>query len=212
MGLTVSDLLPDYTASLNDAAAVFGSGSTTPTLDANLTRHLNVAARAVSADGKRPLLKLASIAVSADVSSYGPVPDDFIVSRATQWPAPGALRAWQQPPGVIPRVFAAMTDAGQTLMLTPPPSQDQINVYGVTLQYIYLAAHAITDDETTSTLTDVDRNLVILRAQVEAMREMTFRNIHKPVSMRAASAGASTSNMQPSALYERLLAEYKDAA
>jgi len=208
MGLTVAELLPQYKASLNDAAAVFGSDTTSPTLDDNLTRHLNVAARALSADAKRPLLKLGTLTVSDGVDTYAAAaPADMIVARATLWNTT-ALREWQLPCGPIPRV-SMLADA---LLLSPAPTQVQINVFGSELRFTYLAAHAITDDESTSTLTDADRNLVILRAQVEAMREMTFRNIHKPVAMRSAGAGASTSNMQPSALYERLLAEYKEAA
>jgi len=206
MGLTVDQVLPDYRASLNDAAAVFGSDTSSPTLDENLTRHLRTAARALSSEGKRPLLRSATLTVVADQASYTPAPDDMIVPRTALWSSAG--RMWEQPPPPIPGVYSL--DPG-TVDLVPAPTAEQIRFYGSSFRYTYLAAHALTDDANTSTLTDNDRNLLILRAQVEAMREMAFRNIHKPVALRSAGAGGSTSNMQPSALYEKLLTEYKAA-
>lgn len=214
MGLTVSDLLPDYRASLNDAAAVFGGGSETTNpadisaaIDANLTRHLRIAARALSADGKRPLLKSTVLTVVADQATYSPAPEDMIVPRTALWSSNGRPQ-WEQPPPPVPAVYAL--DSG-SVDLSPAPTAEQIRFYGAQFRYTYLAGHAITDDASTSTLTDADRNLLILRAQVEAMREMAFRNIHKPVSMRNAGGGSMPSNMSPSALFEVLMNEYKAA-
>lgn len=209
MGLTIAELLPDYKASLNDAADVFGNDSSSPTQDENLTRHLNVAASALSADGKRRRIRYGTLSVIADQSFYE-VPDDLIAPRTSLWS--NTAREWDRPPGQIPAVYLFDGPDGKVLRLEPAPTAPQITFYGSTFTFVYLAANAITGDAGTSTLTENDRYIVILRAQVEAMREMTFRNIHKPVQLRAASGGGSTSNMQPSALYEKLLDEYKDAA
>jgi len=213
MGLVAADLLPDYTASLNDAAAVFGTDTTAPTLTENLTRHLQIAARALSSDGKRPLVRIGTLAVVAGQGRYDDVPDDLVMPRTTTWntgcDAFGEpLQQWNLPIGPLPGVFLG----DGFLLLMPAPNAAQVRVFGSAFTFTYLAAHAVTDAAETSTLTDADKNLLLLRAQVEAMREMTMRNIHKPVSLRSAGAGAVPSNMQPAALYEKLLAEYKAAA
>jgi len=214
MGLTAAELLPDYQASLSDAAGVFGDDTTTPTLEQNLTRHLKVAALALSVDGKRPLVKSAEFTVVAGTARYAEVPDDLVVPRANLWPtyAAQSLQPWEQPIEPLPAIYKITTAAGDVLMLSPAPTCAQVRAYGSTFGYTYLAAHAVTDDADTSTLLVTDKNLVILRAQVEAMREMAFRNIHKPVNLKAAGGGAVSSNMQPSALYEKLLEEYRSAA
>ena len=60
-------------------------------------------------------------------------------------------------------------------------------------------------------LRDGDRDLVILRAQVEAVRELVSRNLHKPVQM-SPGTGGMPSNQTPAAWYDRLLDEYRRAA
>lgn len=214
MGMALADVLPDYLASLNDAASVFG---TDPDLTYNLSRHLVTAARALSADKKRPRVRTMTLPLVAGTSFYDGVPSDMIVPRATTWGMDGR-HAWNAPPGPVPSVTVVETDDatidvdqdGKVFLLYPAPTEAQVCSYGTAFSFTYLAAHTINAHG--GTIDFSDENLLVLRAQVEAMREMTFRNIHKPVTLRAASGGGSTSNMQPSALYERLLAEYRETA
>lgn len=216
MGMTLNDVVDDYQASLNDAAGVFGDNTTSPTLSSNLSRHLLTAARALSADGKRPRVVTLSLAIVAGTSQYDGVPSDLIAPRATLWGMDGR-HAWDAPSGPMPSVHVVgpyddtidQDSDGKVFLLSPPPTAPQICAYGSAFVFTYLAAHVLTVDS--GTLDFADEWLLILRAQVEAMREMAFRNIHKPVSLRNASGGGTSSNMQPSALYERLLEEYRQA-
>lgn len=210
MGLTVTDLLPDYKASLNSARSVFGEDNTSEQT-ANLTRHLQAAARAIAL-GKRPRTRQGLLTLVADQPSYASVPDDLLLPKVALWGMANMARPWCNPPGALPILtLADGVDGAPQLMLTPAPSAEQIAVYGTEYRYYYFAAHQITDQVDTSTLQERDRALVILRAQVEAMRETAIRNAHKPVTLRDGGGGLGR-NTTPAALYEQLLAEYERAA
>jgi hypothetical protein len=210
MGLTLDELLPDYTASLNDARLVFGEDESVDQAE-NLTRHLHAAAAAISID-KRPRTAQASLTLVADQDAYTDVPADLLTPKFGLWGTDRLRAIWRAPRGPLPTLTLAQTAAGPALILTPAPSCEQIDAWGATYRYYYFASHAITDTASTSTLAARDKGLVILRAQVEAMRETAMRNAHKPVTLRDASAGGGqTRNTTPAALYAALLAEYERA-
>lgn len=209
MGLTLDDLLPDYTASLNSARAVFGKDGTDEQAT-NLTRHLRTAARAMSLD-KRPRTRQGTFALVAGVADTADVPSDLLLPKVGLWGLGHLGEPWCLPPGPLPMLTLSETDAGRALTLMPPPSAAQIAAFGGTYRYYYFAAHQVTDDAATSTIDERDRNLLILRAQVEAMRETALRNAHMPVTLRD-GMGSPGSNTTPSALYAALLAEYNAAA
>lgn len=208
MGLTLDSLLPDYTASLNDARLVFGEDAS-PEQAAALTRHLRTAAAALSA-GKRPRTCMGSLTLVADQASYDAVPEDLLLPKVATWGV-STLMPWQLPPGPLPIITLAEFDGVPMLVLNPAPSACQIAAFGSAYAYYYFGTHQITADAGTSTVQEKDRNLLILRAQVEAMRETAMRNAHKPVTLRDAGGGM-TRNMTPAALYEKLLAEFNQAA
>lgn len=209
MGLTLADLLPDYTASLNSARAVFGKDGTQEQSD-NLTRHLRAAARALALE-KRPRTRQGTFTLTAGVADTTDVPSDLLLPKVGIWGIGNLGEPWCLPPGPLPILTLSETDAGRQLTLTPAPSAAQIATFGAQYRYYYFAAHQITDDAATSTLDERDRNLVILRAQVEAMRETALRNAHMPVTLRD-GMGSPGGNTTPSALYAALLAEYQKAA
>lgn len=204
MGIALSALVADYKASLQDAAKVFAD-------PADLERHLRAAARALATE-KRPRTKAGSFTLVADQGDYTGVPADLLSPKVGTWGIVNT-KPWNLPGGGLPVLMLA-TDASDApvLRLTPAPTCEQIRAYGSEYHYYYLADHTLSDVEADSTITERDRNLLILRAQVEGMRELAFRNTTKPVTLRDASAGGAPSNMQPAALYERLLKEWKEAA
>jgi len=208
MGLTLASLLPDYTASLNDARLVFGEDAS-PEQTAALTRHLRAAAVALSA-AKRPRTCMASVTLVADQASYADVPTDLLLPKVATWGV-STLQPWHLPPGPLPIITLAELDGVPMLVLNPPPTACQITAFGSTYAYYYFGTHQITEDAGTSTLQEKDRNLLILRAQVEAMRETAMRNAHKPVTLRD-GGGGMTRNSTPAALYMQLLAEFNEAA
>jgi hypothetical protein len=187
---------------------VFGEDGSTEQADA-LTRHLRTAAAAMSA-AKRPRTCMASLTLVADQASYDAVPTDLLLPKVATWGV-STMQPWHLPPGPLPIITLAEFDGVPMLVLNPPPSACQIAAFGSTYAYYYFGAHQITDDAGTSTVQERDRNLLILRAQVEAMRETSMRNAHKPVTLRE-GGGGMTRNMTPSALYAQLLAEFNGAA
>jgi hypothetical protein len=216
MPLTLASLLPDYKASLHDAASVFvgtpaGADPQTQPADpdADFKRHLLIAVRAIGVDGKRSCTKLGELALQAGVAVYADVPADILAPKASDWGI-GVVPVWQQPCGALP-VARLTVDATDTpvLVLSPPPSAAQIAAFGATWRYYYLATPVLTDAG--STLKEGDRDLIILRAMVEATRELVNRNLHKPVQLSPGS-GSYPSNQTPASWHQALLAEYRAAA
>ncbi|QNL13394.1 hypothetical protein [Microcystis phage vB_MaeS-yong1] len=205
MGLTWDQLLPDYVASLNDAASTFKG--TEDDAQADFRRHLLRAADALSRE-KRTLTAVGELQVSAGVAMYD-APANLLLPKLQAW-SQLHVQPWDAPNEPMPAVLLIDTPEGKKLRLQPAPSPNQIRCFGSAFRYYYLVAHAITEDAATSTLTEGARHLLYLRAQAEAMRELAFRGYAKPVTLRAGSGvGASPArNMTPAALHQALLDEY----
>lgn len=209
MGLTLTSVLPDYKASLSDAASLFRG--TDLDADADFKRHLNVAKVALSRE-KRQRTCLGEITVTADVAEYA-APDAVLMPKLQAWTTSNR-QPWDTPNEPAPVVRLIEVDGVRKLSLSPAPSVRQIACFGATFRYYYLAAHQLTDDSATSTLAESDQPLLVLRAQVEAMRELAFRNYAKPVTLRAGAGAAGsmmTRNQTPAALYDLLLDEYRNS-
>lgn len=205
MAVALADLLADYKASLHDAVAIF---VTDPVSDDHFVRHLRMAMRAVAIQ-KRPRTSAAELTLVAGQGSYA-APDDMLLPKISQWGHTG-VPAWRQPRGQRPRMQLIDSDPRE-LLLTPPPNCEQIAAWGSSYVYYYAAAHTLDENAGTTTLADADINLVILRAQVEAMREAAMRDVAKPVHLRGGSPSGSVPKAgMPAALYQQLLAEYRDA-
>lgn len=205
MGLRFADLLPDYKASLNDAASVFTAAD-----DADYKRHLSIAAAALSRE-KRPRTVAADLTVTAGVGEYTGVPADLIAPKVSLWNN-GHASPWTLPPGPLPTLSVLGDGDGRVMVLQPAPTAAQIACFGATYRYYYLAEHAITTDAATSTLLPKDKALLILRAQIEAMRELSFRAYKKPITLRAGdgvAGGVASKNQTPPALWDLLRAEYE---
>lgn len=206
MGLTWAELLPDYVASLNDAASTFKGTDADP--QADFRRQLSRAAEVLSRE-KRTLTAVGELSVQADVSDY-PAPANLLLPKMPAWPQ-AHVQPWDAPNEPMPVLLLVEVDGVRTLRLRPAPSPNQIRCFGSTCRYYYLVQHAITDEAATSTLSEGARHLLYLRAQVEAMRELTMRGFSKPVTLRAGSGagGGQTRNMTPAAMHQALLDEYR---
>lgn len=201
MGLTVTALLADFKASLQDASGFFTAAN-----DADFIRHLNVAARAVALS-KISRTLIGNMAVQAGVSEYA-APADLLLPKAGFWTRL-PIDVTDIPSTPNPVLSLAELDGSVVLVLTPAPTAAQIAVYGSTYGFYYFASHELTDQEATSTLPERSRNLVLLRAQAEACRELALRQLTKPISLRAGGGStAQTRNMTPSALFQALMEEF----
>jgi hypothetical protein len=203
--MSSADLVADLKASLHDAANVF-----TAAADADFVRLLNLAAAALGF--KRPRRLQGSITLVDGTPDYA-APAGMLYLIADQWATPSLVPPPWEPtyPGALPRVSLIEQAGAQTLLFSPPPNALHIAALGATYKFIYRAAHSINAVAASTTIQPDDRGLLLLRGQVEALREISIRNSAKPVSMRDGLSGQAR-NGTPSYLYETMLREYEEAA
>lgn len=203
--MSKADLVADLKASLHDAASVF-----TAAADADFERLLNLAAAALGS--KRPRRLRGSLTLVADTADY-PAPAGMIYLIHDAWSDPSRVpKPWEASfPGVLPRVSLIELAGDQTLLFSPPPSAAHLSALGSDYSFIYRAAHSIATTAADTTLQPDDRGLLLLRAQVEALREIAVRNSAKPIALRDGLSGAPK-NGTASYLFESLQREYEAAA
>lgn len=202
MGL--DDLVADLKASVHDAASSFKSADDWPRL-------LRTAALAMVC--KRPRTLLGSLTLTAGVDAYL-LPSDLQATVArykTHAWATGAIKPWCPGyAGAVPRVRLEGAPSSWQLVFDPAPTAAQIAAWGSSFKFWFFAAHVLHADPAQTTLAPVDRGLLLLRAQAEAMRELAMHGVNKAVQMRDGFTGAAR-NSTPAALFEALLREFEAA-
>jgi hypothetical protein len=197
-----ADLSVDLFASLRDAGDVFANGV------ADMGALLDTAALDFSRH--RPRTVLGSLTVEVGKMNY-PAPADLYCFKSSLWgiaPVPKAKPWERQWPGPLPDVRLASGVSGAELHLLPTPTQLQLMALGSEFRYYYFAQHQIGVNAIDTTIAPADRFLLLLRAQAEAMRQLTMRNITKPVQMRDGLHSAPR-NMTPAALHVELMREWE---
>lgn len=175
--MSQADLVSDLKRSLHDAAGVFNDAAVP---DGDFLRFLQVAFTGMQA--KRPRTLLGSVTLVAEQDLYPLALADFAQYKTHQWGGKN-IRPWLPcHPGALPRIGAVNTGAGWSLVFDPAPTRAHIDAYGSAFRFWYYGTHSA--DGAGSTLAAPDRPLLILRAQAEAMRELSMRNINKPVQLR----------------------------
>lgn len=202
---TTEELVAAYKRALNDSAILFSAPA-----DADFLRHLRIAARAISA-GKRTRTLPGTLALQADIGEYD-APADLVEVKVGSWGARERNASpWTQPRDPLPTIRTFVSEGTtRKILLQPAPTQAQITAWGSSYPYYYLASHLV-PDAGDSTITEREIDLLLLRASVEAMRELAIRNHSKPVTLGrgdGAGAGASPRNSTPAALYQALLQEF----
>lgn len=201
--LSQADVLADLKASLHDAASAFNAAA-----DADWLRLLAVALVAMQA--KRPRTLLGQVTLQAEQAVYAVDAAGFAQYKTHTW-ASRPPKPWAPGyPGPVPRVTAVQAGGAWQLWFDPAPTWAHISAYGSAFKFWYFGAHALGPLASDATLSEADRPLLLLRAQAEAMRELTMRNINKPTQMRDGYSGTPR-NSTPAALYRELLAEWEDA-
>lgn len=205
MSMVLADLVTDLKTSLHDTAKVFVAAD-----DADFKRFLQQALPDMQF--KRPLSRLGSITLVADQAQYAVPVSDFAAYKLHDWADPArAPKPWQPGyPGSVPRVIDAWDGSAWWLVLQPAPSSALLACYGSTLKFWYFARHILSDTAGQTTVNELDRGLLLLRAQVEALKELAVRNASKPVQLRDGMSGTPR-NSTPAALAEQLLQEFREA-
>lgn len=204
---TTAELIALHKASLMDSATLFVAPN-----DGDFLRHLRIAGRLV-ATKKRPRTLAGQLQLQAGVHAY-PAPDDLLQVKGSPWGIGPSQRApWDAPRGALPTLRVVEAGTAKELHLSPAPSVDQVAAFGAAFAFYYFAAHTLPGDpDEPTSVTDAELDLVLLRAKVEALRELTIRNHSKPITLRGGQGGESQPrNMTAAALYQAFLAEYDKA-
>lgn len=190
--MTRAGLAASLEKSLMDSASVFG-GEFGRLLDCALEDYSR----------RRPRVLAGKLQLEPGRITY-PCPADYRALGAVFWASAQrqTLKPWQ--PGFpvrLPRLSVIHTETGRQFMFDVPPTSDQIGCYGAEYPYTYHALHALGDDSGRTTVPEHDRGLLLLRATAEAMREMSMRNVKKPISTQD-TIGGQTRTGTPGALFE----------
>lgn len=201
--MSQADLVTDLKASLRDAAGIFTAAN-----DADFVRQLATAALAMNRG--KPRVVAGSLTLIADQAAYA-APAGFGELGYDTW-GQRRKQAWETGySGRLPRLKFAEVGGVPKLILDPAPTQANIDDAGATVTFFYHQTHVIGAAAVDTTVPAIERGLLILRAQVEALRELAMRNITKPVQM-IEGHGNQPRNGTASALYQSLLEEFERAA
>lgn len=203
--MSQADLIADLKRSLHDSAAVFDAAA-----DADFVRFLNQALPDMG--WKRPVTRLGQVTVSEGAASYSLAAyTDFYNYKTYLWDAQVPRQPWEPGyAGALPRVSCYKDGTGAYLAFDPAPSAAHIALRGSAFKFYYFAKHVIGAAAVDTTVVPVDRGLLLLRAQAEALLELTLRNMAKPVQLRDGLSGTPR-NSTPRALYEALIAAFLEA-
>lgn len=210
MTMALADLVDDLKGSLHDSAAVFRAAD-----DADFKRFLDAALP--DFQFKRPLTRRGELLLVPGVDAYAVAVSDFAALKTHSWGDGGAraglraIKPWEPAwPGAVPRVMERWDGQAWHLVLDPYPTAAQIAVWGPVLPYWYFARHTLGTTAPETTVNPLDRGLLLLRAQVEALRELAIRNAAKPVQLRDGMSGTPR-NSTPAALADQLLKLFQEA-
>jgi len=192
--LSKADLITDHKAGMGKSATKFTAAN-----DADFERHLGKAVRAFSRIRRRTLV--GTISLTAD-ESYYPAPADMIAPKVSKW-GQGKLQPWDDGYAPLPRMSMFEDDGVNMIQLYPAPTSFQICLFGSQYSFFYLAAHEIGEQAADTTIKNGDRDLFLLLATIEAVRELAASGITEPVQLHR-GMGAVNSNMTPAALLEVL--------
>lgn len=199
MSMTRTALKTDLQSMLGDAAQKFANDA------GAFDRHLDVAALALAR--KTRCTRLVKLVVAADVADY-PAPADLIDIKFASWGESLRKHAkpWQVKLGTLPRLSMVYIDSVLNIHLSPAPDANQIAQLGSDYPVFYYAAYTIGDTESATTVPTQHRDVLLIRAVVQALMELANSGSSKPVSLGSQGVGSMPKNGTPAALAESWLA------
>lgn len=202
MTLKRSDVIQTHCETLRDARNAFTDEGTGP-----FERHIDRALQDLPR--VRPRLVHATLTLEAGLSLYD-LPADFIAYNSTPWHARWRelVKRHHLPP--LPRPAKVQIGSEYRLQIMPAPTASLINQFGSEYSYVYHGQYTLKDDPTQSNVEPNDLHLLLLRAQAEAMRELSNRNTYKPKALGPGPSAAS--NTTPAALYQQYMADFEAQA
>jgi len=198
MSMTRTALKTDLQRILGDAAQKFAADA------GAFDRHLDLAALALARKTRRTLST--KLSLIAGLAEY-PAPADIIDVKFSPWSDGGRqLKPWQGKLGPYPRPSLIESGGTLTILLSPAPTPGQVAVLGSDYPLFYYAAYQITDVAGETNIAPQYRDLLLIRATVQALLELANMGIAKPVVLGSAGVGSMPKNGTPAALAESWLA------
>jgi hypothetical protein len=200
MSMARADLKAELQGMLGDAAQKLG--------DTAFDRCLDLAASALAR--KTRLTRLVQLTVSADVADY-PAPAGLLDVKFSNWAdkVRKTTKPWQVKIGTLPRLSLVTIDDVQYIHLSPAPSADQIALIGSDYPVFYYGSYTIGATEAETTVPAKFRDLLLIRATVQALMELANSGITKPVSLGSQGVGSMPKNGTPAALANAWLAIFE---
>lgn len=193
-----NEILARYAESLLDSKRAFS--------DTDLPRHLDAALSALSE--VRPQCKITLLNLVADRSIY-PCPDDLLKVNKCLYGlnVKNSQNPWDDwYVGCLPHWHVFKNNNNQrVLFANPAPTTLQLTIIGPECEIIYCAGHVLADDE--CSLNKDEIGLLILRAQAEAMREISMKNTTQSYQLRE-GISSTPQNGTPAYLYKTLMEEF----
>lgn len=149
--------------------------------DSEFIRHIQKGGRRLIE--KRPRILRAKLTLVAGQAVYA-APADLVLFQRQEWGMSSILqfKPWDPSwPGPFPEISEVVTDEGPELVFTPAPTAGQIAALGADYWFHYRAAHQI--DTEAVTVPVADEPLLLLAALIEAVQELTARNLVNPIQL-----------------------------
>jgi hypothetical protein len=203
--MSLEDLVADLKRSLHDSAAVFDAA-----LDADFERFLRQALPDMGWKRARTLVGQITLTSGQANYSLAALPD-FYSYKTHLWEPSTRMQPWEPGyPGAVPRVSGFKDGSGSWLAFEPAPSAAHLVLRGSVFTFYYFGQHSLGVAAEDTTIAAADRGLLLLRAQAEAMLELSLRNVAKPVQLRDGLSGTPR-NSTPRALFDALLTAFAEA-
>lgn len=189
-------------SSLLDAVKIFGDNAAA--WNPHLDRHLNAAV--TDFDRVAPLLEGAQIQLIADAANYAADARAIRFHGSEILDKQQHVEPWDdfRVPEVPVPALARISNV-KSWVFRPVPTKFILDRIGSIYPFTYFAAHKLDDTLEADTTFDARHlPLLVLRAQVEALRDLAVRNAHKPVALRDPNY-SQIRNGTPAALAEQFM-------
>lgn len=166
---------------------------------ADFRRHLAVAVRDYSR--LRPRTLSATVTLIAEQPNYA-APLDLLRPKVGMWGVTQrrAVKPWDA--GCLSGPLPRLSLVGQEIWLDPPPSSAQISAFGSCYQFFYFAAHALGEAAAETSVPEIDRPVLMIRAVSAALSELAAQNHNRPVQLGGQMASVPR-NGTPAALADQ---------
>lgn len=184
-----------------DAASIFGEVS--GDIDAAMDRHLDAAVS--DFDRVLPRLVSAQIHLVAGTANYAAAADAQRFHSTELVDNQNELDPYdERRVQVVPTPILTTLNGVKAWQFRPAPNAKLLGLLGACYPLTYYAAHKLDADQANTTLDVSQIPLLVLRAQVESLRELAIRNAHKPVALRDPQY-STTKNGTPAALADQFM-------